>query len=61
MSVKVSPISRTASLFIIVIGVFTSLVGWAAGNLGDKIAGVAFLVLGIVLYWLLYRLAGKAR
>jgi hypothetical protein len=60
MSVKVSPISRSASLLIIVIGVFTLVVGWAAGILEERVAGIAFIVLGIGLYGLLYRLSGKS-
>jgi hypothetical protein len=54
MSVKVSPISRSASLLIVVVGIFTLLVGWATGILEDSIAGIAFIILGIVLYRLLY-------
>jgi hypothetical protein len=59
MSVKISPISRSASLLIIVIGVFTLLVGWATGILADSIAGVAFIILGVALYRLLYVLGRK--
>jgi hypothetical protein len=59
MSVKVSPISRFASLLIIVIGIFTLLVGWATGILEDSIAGIAFIILGVVLYRLLYVLGRK--
>lgn len=55
MSVKVSPVSRTVSLLIIVIGIFTLVVGWATGILEDSIAGIAFVILGIILYGLLYR------
>lgn len=60
MSVKVSPISRFVSLLIIAIGVFTLLGGWATGILEDSIAGIAFIILGIVLYSLLYKFGGKA-
>jgi len=59
MSVKVSPISRSASLLIVVIGIFTLLVGWATGILEDSIAGIAFIILGVVLYRLLYVLSRK--
>jgi hypothetical protein len=59
MSVKVSPVSRLVSLLIIAIGFFTLLGGWATGNLEDIVAGIAFVVLGIVLYALLYRLGRK--
>jgi membrane protein implicated in regulation of membrane protease activity len=61
MSVKVSPISRFVSLLIIVIGIFTLLVGWATGILQDSIAGIAFIILGIVLYRLLYRFDRKVQ
>jgi len=59
MSVKVSPVSRTASVVIIAIGIFTLLVGWETNTLGDTVAGTAFIILGIALYALLYRLSGK--
>ena len=59
MSVKVSPISRFASLLIILIGIFTLLAGWATGILEDSIAGIAFIILGVVLYRLLYVLGRK--
>jgi hypothetical protein len=61
MSVKVSPISRFVSLLIIVIGIFILLVGWATGILQDSIAGIAFIILGIVLYRLLYRFDRKVQ
>jgi len=60
MSVKARPISRTASLLIIAVGVFTLLGGWAAGIFEDEIAGVAFIILGLVLFALLYRLERRA-
>jgi len=56
MSVSVSPISRTASLLIIAIGVFTLAVGQATGILEDSVAGTAFIILGIVMNRVLYRL-----
>ena len=48
MSVRVSPISRTAAILIIVLGVFTLF-------FVNEIAGIAFLALGAILYALLYR------
>ena len=60
MSVKISPISRSASLLIIALGVFTLVVGWATGILEDSVAGIAFIILGVVLYGLLYRMGRKA-
>jgi membrane protein implicated in regulation of membrane protease activity len=52
MSVRVSPISRLAAILIIVLGVFTLL-------FVNQVAGIAFLVLGAVLYALLYRFTAK--
>ncbi|HME18128.1 MAG TPA: hypothetical protein VKF15_00130 [Nitrososphaerales archaeon] len=54
MSVRVSPISRGAALLIVVVGLFT------IAYIND-IAGVVFVVLGTVLYWLLYRFAHRVR
>ena len=59
MPVRVSPVSRIASILIIAIGIFTLFVGYAAGVTADTIAGLAFIVLGVVLYRLLYRLRGS--
>lgn len=52
MSVRVSPISRTAAILIIVLGVFTLF-------FVNEIAGVAFLALGVILYALLYRFTAR--
>jgi len=52
LSVRVSPISRTAAILIIVLGVFTLL-------FVNAIAGIAFLALGLALYALLYRFTAK--
>lgn len=60
MSVRISPVSRAAALLIIAIGVFTLLTGQAIGLLEDTIAGIAFIILGVVLYGLLYRISRKA-
>jgi membrane protein implicated in regulation of membrane protease activity len=54
LSVRVSPISRGAALLIVVIGLFT----YAYIN---DVAGIAFVALGIALYWLLYRFARRVR
>jgi membrane protein implicated in regulation of membrane protease activity len=54
LSVRVSPISRGAAFLIIVIGLFT------IAYIND-IAGIVFVVLGIALYWLLYRFARRVR
>ena len=52
MSVRVSPMSRWAAILIMAIGVFTLV-------FENAVAGVAFLILGFVLYVLLYRFTGK--
>ena len=52
MSVRVSPISRSAAILIILLGVFTLF-------FVNQIAGIAFLVLGAILYALLYRFTAK--
>ena len=61
MSVRISPISRTAALLVIVIGVFMLAVGQSTGILEDSVAGTAFIILGIIMHGMLYRLAGKDR
>ena len=59
MSVKVSPVSRTASLLIIAVGIFTLLVGQVNSIPEDTVAGIVFIILGIVLYALLYRVVRR--
>ncbi|MDE1857489.1 MAG: hypothetical protein KGI26_00265 [Thaumarchaeota archaeon] len=61
MSVKVSPISKTAAILIIVIGAFVLLTGLVAGVLVNEVAGAAFILLGVVLYAMLLRFARKLR
>jgi len=53
MSVRASPVSRTAAILIIAIGVFVLLGGFATGELASYIAGTAFIILGVALYLLL--------
>lgn len=55
VKVRVSPVSRTAAVLIIAIGVFVLAVGLATGELASEVTGGAFLVLGAVLYYLLLR------
>ncbi len=55
LSLRVSRVSRTAAILIIAIGVFTLIVGLATAIVEDTAAGVAFVVLGVFLYWFLYR------
>jgi heme O synthase-like polyprenyltransferase len=52
LAVRVSPISRTAAILIMTLGVFTLF-------FVNAIAGIAFLALGAVLYALLYRFTAK--
>ncbi len=55
MSVRVSPISRTASILIVVVGAFVLLAGLTTGEIAYVISGVAFIALGIALYMVLLR------
>lgn len=59
MSVRASPISKTAALLIIAIGIFVLFAGLVAGVIANDVAGVVFIVLGVVLYRLLFRFARK--
>ena len=59
VKVKVSPISKTAAILIIAVGVFVLTAGLATGALASDIAGGAFIVLGVVLYYLLFRFTKK--
>ena len=52
MSVRVSPISRTAAILIIVVGIITFV-------FVNPIAGIAFVALGVALYVLLYKFRSK--
>ena len=54
MTVRVSPISKTAAIIITALGLFLLLGGIAAQNEYDAIAGFAITVLGLVLYRLLF-------
>jgi membrane protein implicated in regulation of membrane protease activity len=57
--VRVSPISRTAAILIIAVGVFVLTAGLVTGALASDITGGAFVVLGVVLYYLLFRFTRK--
>jgi len=61
MAVRVSPISRTAAILIVAVGAFVLFAGIVAGVPASDVAGVAFIVLGVVLYWLLYRFTRNLR
>jgi len=57
--VRVSPISKTAALLIIAIGVFVLFTGLVADVPASDVAGVAFIILGLILYRLLFRFTKK--
>jgi membrane protein implicated in regulation of membrane protease activity len=59
LAVRASPISRTAAILIIAVGAFVLLAGLVTGEAANEIAGVAFVVLGLVLYRLLFRFTRK--
>lgn len=59
MSVRVSPISRTAAILIILVGLFVLFTGLVAGVPASEIAGAAFIVLGVSLYMLLFRITRR--
>jgi membrane protein implicated in regulation of membrane protease activity len=59
VKVRVSPVSKTAAILIIAVGVFVLTAGLATGALASDIAGGAFVVLGVVLYLLLFRFTKK--
>jgi membrane protein implicated in regulation of membrane protease activity len=61
MSVRASPISKTAALLIVAIGVFVLIGAFVTGDLASYIAGTAFVVLGVVLYLLLMWFTNKLR
>ena len=58
-TVRVSPISRTAAILIIAVGLFVLTAGLVTGVLASDIAGGAFVALGVVLYLLLYKFTRK--
>ena len=59
VKVKVSPVSRTAAILIIAIGAFVLTAGLVTGELASDIAGGAFVVLGALLYYILYKFTKK--
>ncbi len=59
MSIRASPISKTAAILIIVIGIFVFMTGAVAGVPINEVAGAAFMLLGIALYGLLLRFSRK--
>jgi hypothetical protein len=61
MSVRASPISKTAAILIVAIGLFVLLGGFVTGDLTSYIAGTAFVVLGVTLYLVLMWFTNKLR
>ncbi len=61
MSVRVSPISRTAAILIMAVGAFVLFAGLVTGEIVSDIAGAAFLALGVALYLLLLRFTRSLR
>ena len=61
MAVRVSPVSRTASILIVAVGIFVLFAGLVTGAVANEVAGVAFIALGVALYLLLLRFTKKLR
>lgn len=59
MSVRVSPISKTAAFLIMAVGAFVLLAGVATAEVAYDISGVVFIALGLVLYLVLLRFTRK--
>ena len=59
MSVRVSPISKTAAFLIIAVGAFVLLAGVTTAEVAYDISGVVFILLGLVLYLVLLRFTRK--
>lgn len=59
MSVRVSPISRTAAFLIMAIGAFVLVAGLSTDEIAYDISGAAFIALGVVLYLILLRFTRK--
>jgi divalent metal cation (Fe/Co/Zn/Cd) transporter len=55
LSVRVSPISRTAAILIVAVGVFVLLAGLSTGEVASDVSGVVFIALGVFLYLFLLR------
>ena len=61
MSVRASPISKTASILIMIIGAFVLLTGVVADVVANMVAGAAFIALGLALYGALQRFTRRLR
>jgi uncharacterized membrane protein YiaA len=61
LSVRASPISKTAAILIMVVGVFVLFIGVAAGALANEVEGIVFIALGVALYGLLLKFTKRVR
>ncbi|MDG6942428.1 MAG: hypothetical protein JRN34_05885 [Nitrososphaerota archaeon] len=59
MVVRASPISKTAAILIVVVGIFVLFAGLLARVIASEVEGIAFIVLGLALYGLLRRFTKK--
>ena len=59
MAVRASPISKTAAILIIIVGIFVLLAGFLARVVASEVEGFAFIALGLALYGLLRRFTRK--
>jgi membrane protein implicated in regulation of membrane protease activity len=61
MSVKVSPVSKTAALLILALGVLMLVAGLSTGIVINTVAGVAITALGVALYVVLKKFTAKVQ
>jgi uncharacterized membrane protein YiaA len=61
LSVRASPISKTAAILIMVVGVFVLFIGVVAGALANEVEGIVFIALGVALYGLLLKFTKRVR
>jgi hypothetical protein len=59
MPVKVSPVSKTAALLILALGVLMLVAGLSTGIVVNTVAGVAITALGVALYLVLKAFTAK--
>jgi membrane protein implicated in regulation of membrane protease activity len=61
MSVRVSPVSKTAALLILALGILMLVAGLSTGVAINTVAGVAITALGVALYIALRAFTAKVR